>query len=453
MIIDNKQEIVKFMEREVLSSGGTVCDKFFDDWAMAKNLFLANYFNGSLILKKKVLLEKDTSEMEKSVERIWSMIVDSAFLALPGDDFCAMKRIMTVGSLSRNEIDYEAEVNSRASGKKVKIQKGARVSRVLKHFVMPQDLENIQVEYSKAFNDKMLSGWLNISIHPLDYLTMSINNSGWQSCLNAYHGCYRAGAGALMNSPNSMIAYFTTTEQDTVELTDTLDWNDKKWRTVLSVNEGKYIHVNRQYPYTSDMLREELMNFAQEIFFPEEEMSKTTNKEDYDIHVSLNEDIMYNDAKYHATWVRIVKKRKPSIKNTTLVISDNGTCPCCGEEKVDMSRHFECADCGDFPKCLCCGRAVDTEDDDVIYSSRDEGYICYSCGNDYTWCDFCEDYVHMDDIRDFGVYRVCTCCIDRNNLIECEDCGTYMEEEDVCKYKDLEDNIIHLCSHCYGTRG
>lgn len=454
MNLVNKQQINKFLEAEVLSNYGKVCDQFYDDWYEAKSDFLFDYFQDTLIFKKKVSLQKSYDDLMENCRPMYDKITNSMYKVFEWSEFSGFKDIISVGALAQNKVLVEKELVSAATGKPVKIQVGTKMSRALKHLVSPVDLEELQVEYSKVFNDKTFNGYLCLSIHPLDYITMSVNGSGWQSCLNAYDGCYRAGIGALMNSKNTMIGYFTTNEEG-VQLTDELKWNDKKWRTIISIKDGQFVHLNRQYPYKTDILSEALLDFAQEIFFEGMDMTPTVNKSEYHISVDVDYDLMYNDAIYRPTEVRVVYHSDAANEfHTGITICGSSTCPVCGEKKTEFSRHLECVDCGDYEVCADCGRPIDTTDDDVIYLDDGGVYVCYECADNYSWCDHCDRYVPYDEINDYGRWdRICNDCVENDpHIVQCENCNRYDDEDRmILKPVDVTDEDAgyqYFCPDC-----
>ena len=104
-------------------------------------------------------------------------------------------------------------------------------------------------------NDKILKGDLVLSIHPLDFLTMSNNNSGWSSCMHwggEDPGCYHIGTIEMMNSNNVICCYL---ESDSKKYSFGADndakllyWNNKKWRQLVIVNKD-IIVSGKAYPY------------------------------------------------------------------------------------------------------------------------------------------------------------------------------------------------------------
>lgn len=102
--------------------------------------------------------------------------------------------------------------------KMLQIQPGTKilkaVGRVIDYFkdIWEFDLdhfENFKKLYAIIVSEKTLTGKLCVSIHPLDFMTMSDNDSNWTSCMSwKEQGCYHVGTVEMMNSNNVLCCYF-----------------------------------------------------------------------------------------------------------------------------------------------------------------------------------------------------------------------------------------------------
>lgn len=78
-----------------------------------------------------------------------------------------------------------------------------------------------------------VTGILCLSIHPLDYLSLSENTYNWRSC-HALDGEYRAGNLSYMMDNTTVVCYLKG--EDEAELPHfpaEVKWNSKKWRMLL----------------------------------------------------------------------------------------------------------------------------------------------------------------------------------------------------------------------------
>ena len=117
-------------------------------------------------------------------------------------------------------------------GKILKVQKGTKPLRVLAKMAQAFNLEGFEefrLTHSRILNQKKMTGELCLSIHPMDFMTMSDNNSNWESCMSwSDYGCYRRGTVEMMNSECVVVAYLRAKED--MKVSEDLYWNNKKWR-------------------------------------------------------------------------------------------------------------------------------------------------------------------------------------------------------------------------------
>lgn len=140
------------------------------------------------------------------------------------------------------------------------IPKGTKILKALRRLLELIDYDDLskfkklQSDYS-SFNSEMqqsFSGsYLTLSIHPIDFLTMSDNECGWRSCLTwKGDGCYKAGFIDILNSPHAIIGYITS-RKNPVMRSDRWEIPNKSWRclffsTDTCVLSGKgYPFINR----------------------------------------------------------------------------------------------------------------------------------------------------------------------------------------------------------------
>ena len=82
-----------------------------------------------------------------------------------------------------------------------------------------------------------MSGDFCISIHPLDFLTSSVNTYNWRSC-HALDGEYRAGNLSYMVDKSTIICYLKGANNAKLPMfPDDVPWNSKKWRVLIYVSD------------------------------------------------------------------------------------------------------------------------------------------------------------------------------------------------------------------------
>lgn len=115
-------------------------------------------------------------------------------------------------------------------------------------------VEKCRIIHSQALNSTKIEGTLCLSIHPMDYITMSDNDYGWESCMTWTRedepGEYRTGTIEMMNSPSVVIAYIKGNKPYHPLGNDEV-WSNKKWRELFIVDK-EFISGIRAYPYQED---------------------------------------------------------------------------------------------------------------------------------------------------------------------------------------------------------
>ena len=127
--------------------------------------------------------------------------------------YYALEKLMDPVTLAANFYDgVSLKIpNPKDEKHPIPLNQGCKIARVLGKIADAYDLdgyEDFRLAHSRVLNDKKVSGTLCLSIHPMDYMTMSDNESGWESCMNwQNNGCYRQGTVEMMNSPMVVVGY------------------------------------------------------------------------------------------------------------------------------------------------------------------------------------------------------------------------------------------------------
>lgn len=320
--------------------------------------------------------------------------------------------LLSLDVLTTNIYDDETFVipNPQDFTKPIKVMKGAKASKMIgkiaKAYSIPY-FEEFRLKHSQALNQKTLHGKLCLSIHPLDYMTMSDNDSGWSSCMSwKNNGCYRQGTVEMMNSPMVIVAYLAAKEpMKLIEDKDYL-WSNKKWRELFIVNENIISEV-KAYPYDNHNITDECLNWLRELANKYYGYEKYTDKiytfdtcePNYsykDVTVTPHTNIMYNDfgSDHHVIYSKDVEEK--SAYNFSY--SGESECMICGASGEDFDWDTEedltDLDCSEIVRCYVC--------DDKIYNNDPsyevDGYTlcswCYTCT---TKVDSITGEVHLKD--------------------------------------------------------
>ena len=131
------------------------------------------------------------------------------------------------------------------------ITAGSKLVRAFKHFVSNEDtLKTIQDEASLIIQENKIEGYLRLSVHPLDFLSLSENTHKWRSC-HALDGDFCAGNLSYMTDTSTIIAYLCKEKEEKLPRFDPeVPWNSKYWRMLLHFSVDKLmIFAGRQYPF------------------------------------------------------------------------------------------------------------------------------------------------------------------------------------------------------------
>ena len=323
--------------------------------------------------------------------------------------------LLNVNILARQRIeeDYAFDWN----GKRVKFNKGTKVTKLFRFFVNESELDALIKKYATIFNQKTIKGDLCLSVHPLDYFSVSDNQCGWNSCFSVHDGSYRISTTGLLTSPNTMVAYLSSGDVEYEAYDMSMTWNNKKWRTYVTMShDQKTFHIGREYPYSNPSLRQKVVEMIADLTGLEYQEA------DREIYINTP-DAFYNDGFYH-------------LYEATNIEED---------ERVDELDVAE--DC----YCMECGTTYDLE--------GVNGICCISCHpechEDYMGtCTLCD--THIFDYEDYsyiisrGEY-VCECCSPK--LTYCQECDeAYIGEDEplveVHHRKEDEYYVTEMCSRC-----
>ena len=400
-------------------------------WAEAKSEYLGELFGNDLIIKKEVSFTEGYNEIQ---ERYYDIICKDCrcdrFLRNirqvynSQTDYCEYWTIQYAtgeGALVNNEITEFLENGTRCKidlpdDSTFTITKGmkpmkliTKLANAFKIGIIPDedgvsDLEYFRRKHSLLFNNKVLKGELCLSIHPLDYMTMSDNDCDWETCMSWSHdGGYKQGTVEMMNSPSVIVAYLTSSEPYCFNWGkqgfDDFTWNNKKWRCLFIVDKN-FIMSIKQYPYYNKSLvcaaaekiaeisgwgecKAEEYNFNQRRWDETFELS-TGQRVFFNFHTGA----MYNDFGTDDHFVIVNPKTHVCIKEDYWY-SGVPECMCCGETNEEYigrdtgPEYLLCDMCKPRSKCEECGCIIANYDDGG-WTTEDGHFLCECCFDDHT---------------------------------------------------------------------
>ena len=163
------------------------------------------------------------------------------------------------------------QINSINDGKELKIPYGTKPMKALRKLLNWIGYPNMKLfeffrdKISVILTNKSISGTITISIDPVDFISLSNNNSNWSSCMTMPEGSYCTYVTAMMNSPYCFVAYFENKRKDYV--VNGIKYPNKTWRVLMfyDIYSNKWICNNKEYPYTSSELLQEVYNLTREV--------------------------------------------------------------------------------------------------------------------------------------------------------------------------------------------
>ena len=326
--------------------------------------------------------------------------------------------LTTINTLSENVYTGEDFTFTLPNGKPYVVRNGCKPLRALAKIAAAFDLpgfEDFRICHSLVHNGKKMKGTLTLSIHPLDYWTMSDNECGWESCMNwRDYGGYRQGTVEMMNSPYVVVAYIA--EKDNMSIDNNHEWNSKKWRQLFIVDKSLMLSI-KAYPYRSDVLSMEVMKWLKELaetnmdwHYDAEEPVKWHGQAvcDGQLKLAFCSNHMYTDVSesVHASHYLYVGKDidmtdfrvlHPSQKYLAFNYSGASQCVICGEIDPSFgdSSYVACNKCEDVKVCSYCGDTIPYGEGTYFNNE----YICDYCYNEHiSRCESCDNDCYSEDM-------------------------------------------------------
>lgn len=345
-----------------------------------------------------------------------------------------------------------------------KIPKGMKLVKAFKFFESDEiTLNEIQSEASRIIQENKVEGTFCISVHPLDFLSVSENTHNWRSC-HALDGDFRAGNLSYMCDNTTVICYLKSSNGNVrlPAFPPNIEWNSKKWRMLLYINSSNNcMFAGRQYPFFSDNALEHLHPIIIEklglvhrcgwSYWHNDQISQYSFKDgfDNDYYTSDNRVIFvankfhildkfvkdesclhYNDVLKSSCYIPYYSWARESWGDPMRVfkIGSKPSCPVCAKEVITHSDCLCCDNCyenmdqddDDFSigECECCGH--------IIYEGEEYHYVRSRWDDSVLICDHC--------------YEVAT--------FECGACGDVVLSGDNNMIYDKETHQ-YVCFSCY----
>jgi hypothetical protein len=417
-------------------------DRLFEIWQEKKKYFI-NLFGGNYIYEFPEKVSFDLGPVEKHSRVInFAGYVESRYGYSQLAEFIEKQEEGFFNNITIS--DYETW-----SGKLIK--KGTKLVKAFKHFIdNDRSLTDIQNEASRIIQEDKIEGTLCLSVHPLDFLSLSENTYNWRSC-HSLDGEYRAGNLSYMMDDSTVICYLKGGNNMVLSgFGPAVRWNSKKWRVLLYLSQDKkMIIAGRQYPFESktgmnivlkdllplvkmcdvDSNREAWTDWNNTLF------SKATLTDDIEIEfdspyipighnlVALDTIVKNGSGSKHFNDVLNSSCYKPIYTfKYTKGIWDDGF----GNPQTWLgSTAFHV---GGFTYCLWCGEEECLDGADTMLCEDCEFKHGQSDNEMFTFCDSCGRRIYVDDSYAVGNEGWCQHCFDKY-AHRCECCGEVVYEE------------------------
>lgn len=450
-MIDNYRQRYAYNENSSCQNGSFIPTKdLLKVWEDAKSQYLYKLFGDGLTLTKHLSFTKCFDELSEEID----CMIDGIFqfgrinrngstfseeflnLTRHNSDFKSLfgeKGNYVIGELLKL-IYNETLINNcydgddidipLPNGKKYKVRNGCKPMRALSKIAEIFNLkgfEDFRICHSQILNQKDIGGDLTISIHPFDYMTMSDNDCGWDSCMSwANEGGYRQGTVEMMNSKCVIVAYLAAEEP--MELYPTGSWVNKKWRQLFVVDKNAVLGV-KGYPYQNDDLTHAVLEWLRELVkenlgWTYGDVVKTNTHQDpillpndRKIHIRLRTGQMYNDwgcldnhyvmFNMDVSTDKLYPMRYCDEYYYDIDYSGYSQCMVCGDTNVETNFSDEsalaCMHCQGCEVCDCCGEYIYGDEYYII----DDMMLCENCYSErVAECAACQeehiiDYMHQ----------------------------------------------------------
>lgn len=415
-------------------------------WNESKSHFLFPLFKNQLIHEKRINIEMPTSILnELMIEALYAVGNKDPFIIqftdfvehyihkhITYETYCDISCLLSTNHLCANVYKYGEDIIVPIPGtdESIMIPIGMKLMKAVSKLVraFPEQLdaklfEEFRIKHSRVLNQRKFSGVMGISIHPLDYMTMSDNDYNWDSCMSWQKpGEYRLGTVEMMNSECAVVAYLRG-DKDMACGYNHFNWSNKRWRQLFVVNPALIAGI-KGYPYCDALLEKEIF----EMFFSLDDTNiwnKEIIKVDFDnddtheykgkkiqfwFHFAKMYDDFYiehNMAFGTALKDYLVKKSYSDGKTYYLLdvmVSGNTECMTCGRDLSDeldeiSADELMCGDCSGLVRCPHCG---DHYPEYEMHTLADGEEMCSSCFEYHAKvCHCCGQYYFKDNI-----YRV-----------------------------------------------
>lgn len=232
-----------------------VAMKFLEMWAKAKiHFYIA--FGRQLTISKPIEYKMDENEMRPMIYDMYSRWPQYA---------ATIDKVLESGSV-QNFIENSCPRCDFFSKYTTFYKQGMKISKFFSQLFKNDDFD---IDFSKVMQDRIIKGFVRISIDPYDFATSGTNMHGWSTCQKIY-GDMAGGAFTYITDPNALIAYRDNGKEYTYDKLyakgvgggreeynfgrNKFVGNSKSWRELIHADFKNCAFLfSREYPQNKDI--------------------------------------------------------------------------------------------------------------------------------------------------------------------------------------------------------
>ena len=221
---DGFLESVKVTSERKTGIDESVVRKYLEDWAEAKQ-GIFQLFGEQLIMQKEVDIVLDAKSISRPIENLKKQFPQYAaqLSEFSDEEYAANKVLYNDGRIAKALLLST-------------YKEGMKLSKCLSCIFQDVDFD---IELSKILQNRTVKGNISLSIHPLDFVTISTCSHKWGSCMHIVDGFNKFGGYSLMLDKESFVVYADSGDYIIENRTGSFKWNDKIWRQIFYISEDR----------------------------------------------------------------------------------------------------------------------------------------------------------------------------------------------------------------------
>lgn len=338
------------------------------------------------------------------------------------DELFILTRLFSMKNVSLGYIDTISEPGDfQFKSFKATIKNGMKTLKTIQKILKLTHYPHMELfeEWRNAVNcisiGNEIQAKLVLSIHPIDFMSMSDNECNWSSCMSWKHnGSYRAGTLEMMNSNLAIVAYLEAPQGFKMDISENESYAipNKSWRSLFYVHKDILLS-GKAYPYHNEELTFQVLDILRDLVKENLNWNYQFGIQEYqdmkhldgNFYVRDFFDLDYDKKKdHHCIFVYtngmyndIIESHSPAYfcyrnyvpRSIKLCLSGPATCICCGRviknridiyDYGDLGGYLVCDDCN-YNRCRSCGNIHYH----VKYNTRYGRFCSDKCCSNYVY--------------------------------------------------------------------